>query len=250
MDGLSLAFYATAQKEMIHIVEEWGSIPLRTAEVGDYAARFLAAEVHGSSAYSLSLTLYQRSLKAAAGATNVIPVELRKVLEHIRGQIRGYVIEPWLDRFPGFVSDLENRLHAYATALHIAEERASEDNEGANVDPRTPLLGLLYFLHFSHKTGQLSDDDYEWNRERANRALSELRVPSSRSAIPPAPAPMVTRPSPPPSDVSAASSRALSRSSSFVDLAVLCKARSKTRIVCSSEATVEVCRWQRLTVLF
>ena len=168
------------------------------------------------------------SCAAAAGATAEIPEKLRIVLSNMRASLRDFAVESWLDRFPGFVSDLEGRLRTYASALRQAEQNVAADADGTNPDPRAPLWGLLAVLRSSQSSGQVSPDDFEWFRARALLAIDEL-------ASGPAPMPDEPVPSPVPSLTSlapaASPSPVPSTSSSAARPSALRGSRPKPRLV-------------------
>ncbi len=149
----------------------------------------------------------------AAGSTDEVPEGCRIILLDIRRELRDFAVELWLERFPGFVSNLEDRLHNYASVLRVAEEHAAADASGdVDSDPHAPLWGLLSTLHVSYEAGQVSNADYEWYRSWACLAITEFQASSTPGA---------PRPSPSPTDASAAvPSQVPSAPSSVIDLSL------------------------------
>ncbi|KAH9021771.1 hypothetical protein EDB85DRAFT_2152147 [Lactarius pseudohatsudake] len=164
------AAYGDALQEVFDLICEWTAVPLRTVEVGDFAARVFAAEARLEAAYA-----------ADAGASAGIPAECRAVLSNLCTEFRAFAVEPWLERFPGYVADLAPRLHAYASELQAAEWRVVEAGDH-EPDPHTCLWAFLLALKESHDARQIPDEDYEWFCARARLALSELAVSSALDA--------------------------------------------------------------------
>ncbi|KAH9024576.1 hypothetical protein EDB85DRAFT_2150409 [Lactarius pseudohatsudake] len=177
------AAYGDALQEVFDLVCEW------TAEVGDFAARVFAAEARLEAAHA-----------ADAGASVGIPAECRVVLSNLRTEFCAFAVEPWLERFPGYVADLAPRLCAYASELQAAERRVAEAGDH-EPDPHACLWAFLLALKESHDARRIPDEDYEWFHARARLALSELAVSSAldtgaAGAAPTVIAAAVTQPAP------------------------------------------------------
>lgn len=194
MTSPALNAFLAARREMADVLSAWANVRSRTAEVADYAVRFLAAEVSIPFLMSwLLLSLFFQfaldAFAAAAGSEAVAEYsdQLRTRIRETRDCIRTFALEPWLERFPGFVDDLAPRLRTYAQALHSVEVNVLEDNpEDIPPNPCAPYWSLLTQLRLEQGSGSISTEDYEWYRARALLAISELSAvdPTDSSPAP------------------------------------------------------------------
>ena len=100
---------------------------------------------------------------AGALALDESSVELREAIEVAKSIMCRFAVELWLSRFPGFVDELEHRLHTYAAALRITEADYSADRlDGEPSDPRGPFWALLWRLRLLHIGREVTEEDYEW----------------------------------------------------------------------------------------
>jgi hypothetical protein len=110
-------------------------------------------------------------------------VDLRRNVAEVKDIARGYAVEAWLTRFPGFVDDLADRLQAYSVALVAAANVYAADRlEDEPVDPCGTYYVLLSQLRTSRNGGQVSEADYEWFRTCARAAMSEVAKAASAGA--------------------------------------------------------------------
>jgi hypothetical protein len=115
-------------------------------------------------------------------------VDVRWNVAEVKDISRGYAVEAWLARFPGFVDDLADRLRAYSAGLAgAASVYAADRLEDEPLDPCGPYYVLLSQLRTSRDGGQVSEEDYEWFRTRARTAMAEV-AKAALSGAPAAPA--------------------------------------------------------------
>jgi hypothetical protein len=115
-------------------------------------------------------------------------VDVRQNVAEVKDISRGYAVEAWLARFPGFVDDLADRLRAYSAGLAgAASVYAADRLEDEPLDPCGPYYILLSQLRTSRDGGQVSEEDYEWFRTRTRTAMAEV-AKAALSGAPAAPA--------------------------------------------------------------
>jgi hypothetical protein len=113
---------------------------------------------------------------------------VRRNVAEVKDISRGYAVEAWLARFPGFVDDLADRLRAYSAGLAgAASVYAADRLQDEPLDPCGPYYVLLSQLRTSRDGGQVSEEDYEWFRTRARTAMAEV-AKAALSGAPAAPA--------------------------------------------------------------
>ena len=97
--------------------------------------------------------------------------------------LRAFATEEWLTRFPGFVDDLSTRLTNYASAYRQSLAHVAAESDGPP-DQRDVLRDLLSHFRFVHNANPDLEEEYEWFRDRAMLALSEIEAARSQSSSP------------------------------------------------------------------
>jgi hypothetical protein len=90
------------------------------------------------------------------------------VLASTREALCLYAVEPWLERFPGFVDNLALHLHGYATGLRTAKVAyAASLLKGEPADCHGSYWRLMTQVRSSHADREISDSDFQWYDARA-----------------------------------------------------------------------------------
>ncbi len=165
----------------------------------------------------------------ATGSTDEVPEGCCIIISDICQELRDFAVEPWLECFLGFVSDLEDCLHNYASVLRVAEEHAAANTLGdVDSDLCAPLWGLLSTLCVSYEAGQVSDVDYKWYCLQARLAITEFQASSTPGM--PHPLPSLT------DAFTVVPSQAPSVPSSVIDLSLPALMCPLPRIICLPNA--------------
>ena len=161
--------------------------------------------------------------------------------------LRAFATEEWLTRFPGFVDDLSTRLTNYASAYRQSLAHVAAESDGPP-DQRDVLRDLLSHFRFVHNANPELEEEYEWFRDRAMLALSEIEAARSRSSSPssgdsprvPTSSLLVVPATSGPQAGSPLGSQASSASSSVIDLGSVPAHQPRARIVRASDRSGEV----------